>query len=147
MAASADDLLRRGPFDPETVECPFAYYAALRDAAPVHKPEGGNWYVVSRYEDVQYVAMHPELFSSTLVAFVMKTSGATQQVLEMPEDAPRPADVLAIVDPPAHSRHRKLVNPAFNVRRVATLEPAVRAAARDLAGRMAAKGEADLMAE
>src|SRR5262249_25204288 len=39
------------------------------------------------------------------------------------------ADALAIADPPVHARQRKLSNKAFSMRRVAGLEPAIRALA------------------
>src|SRR5215510_1760535 len=43
-------------------------------------------------------------------------------------------DALAIADPPVHGRQRKLSNKAFSMRRVAALEPAIRALAESLVG-------------
>jgi len=46
------------PFDPETIECPYAFYAALRDGAPVFRMPRGGHFVVSRFEDARAVAMN-----------------------------------------------------------------------------------------
>ncbi len=52
------------PFAPETVECPYPFYAAMRREAPVYEVPGMGFFIVSRYEDLQFVLTHPELFSS-----------------------------------------------------------------------------------
>ncbi len=47
---------------PEVVECPYPFYEALRDDAPVHRLPDGTW-LVSRWEDVVRVVRDPETFS------------------------------------------------------------------------------------
>jgi cytochrome P450 len=51
-------------------------------------------------------------------------------------------DVLATADPPGHARQRKLSNKAFSVRRVAALEPAIRALAESRVGAILPRGGA-----
>ena len=43
---------------------PYTKYRELRDHAPVHHCAESDTWTVSRYDDVQYVFRHPELFSS-----------------------------------------------------------------------------------
>src|SRR3989442_4010360 len=101
-------------FGPETAECPFALYAALRREAPVHRLPGQDYWVVSRMDDIREVALHPEVFSSNIVAIV---TGATAEVRAMRSRGSGLVDVLATADPPVHSRQRRLANTAFNARR------------------------------
>jgi cytochrome P450 len=48
---------------PETLECPFPFYAALREEAPVHRLPTGE-YLVSRWSDIIAVASAPEIYSN-----------------------------------------------------------------------------------
>ena len=43
---------------PEVIECPYAFYKALRDEAPIYRLPNGQ-YVVSRYADVLKVVRTP----------------------------------------------------------------------------------------
>jgi cytochrome P450 len=120
------------PFDPDVVQEPHAFFAALRREAPLYRLPNGAYSLISRYRDVRAAALDPETYSSNLVAVMMQ--GAEQPELLAFEDGPARVDVLATADPPVHARQRKLANPAFGVRRVAALEPAVRALAESLVG-------------
>jgi cytochrome P450 len=116
-------------FGPETAECPFELYATLRREAPVRRLPGQDYWVVSRMEDIREVALHPEVFSSNIVAIV---TGATPEVHAVRSRGVGLVDVLATADPPVHSRQRRLANGAFNVRRITEREPAIRALAEAL---------------
>ncbi len=50
-------------------------------------------------------------------------------------------------DPPSHTRYRKLVAKAFTARRIATLEPNIRAVADELVDALPAQGRVDLVCE
>lgn len=54
-----DDLFSR-----EVVADPYTYFAHLREEDPVHWNEKYELWVVTRYEDLVWVARHPEYFSS-----------------------------------------------------------------------------------
>ncbi len=52
------------PFSNLHKDDPYPIYRALRDEDPIHwAPESGVW-CISRYEDVEFVLTHPDLFSS-----------------------------------------------------------------------------------
>jgi cytochrome P450 len=128
------------PFDPDVVQEPHEFFAALRREAPVYRMPNGAWSLISRYRDVRDAAMDPELYSSNLVAVMMQGLEAPE-LLAIGGGAGR-VDVLATADPPAHSRQRKLSNKAFSMRRVAALEPAIRVLAESLIGAILPQGGA-----
>ena len=128
------------PFSADVVQEPHEFFAALRREAPLYRMPHGGYFLISRYRDVRDTAMKPEVYSSNLIAVLM-------QGLEVPEllaieGGPERVDVLATADAPAHARQRKLSNKAFSMRRVAALEPAIRALAESLVGAILPRGGA-----
>lgn len=121
------------PFSPAVVQEPHAFYAALRREAPLYRLPSGAYYLMSRYGDVRAAAINTETYSSNLVA-VMFAGVERPELLALDAAGTGAVDALAIADPPVHARQRKLSNTAFSVRRVAALEPAVRALAESLIG-------------
>ncbi len=93
-------------FSRETIEDPYPFYRAMRDHAPVFRPEGSDWWYVTRYDDIKAVARDTETFSSKIVAILVR--GGSGRLLRVPEIPMFPVDVLAIADPPVHGTHRKL---------------------------------------
>ena len=90
--------MQYNPLLPEVKANPYPYYAYLREQAPAYQRLG--FWAISRYDDVDFVAKHPQLFSSsTLISTLV---GDMQVVPEVP--------ALIAMDPPDHSRVRKLVN-------------------------------------
>jgi cytochrome P450 len=136
-------------FDPETyvTGVPYAALARLRRSTPViwveevpvlGWPGGPGFWLVLRHADVESVMRRPALFSSWL--------GATQI------RDPATAEALGYVrrmmlnmDPPEHSRLRRLLTRSFTPRAVARLEQRIREHARALCARVLAgpRGECD----
>jgi cytochrome P450 len=52
------------PYAPETIERPYPFYAAMHREAPIHQVLGMGFFIASRYEGLQFVLTHTELFSS-----------------------------------------------------------------------------------
>lgn len=123
------------PFSRDVVQEPHAFYAALRREAPLYRLPNDAYSLISRYRDVRDAAMNTEIYSSNLVAVML-------QGLEQPEllSLDGAVDALAIADPPVHGRQRKLSNKAFSIRRIAELEPSVRALAESLIGAILPRG-------
>jgi cytochrome P450 len=129
------------PFGPAVVQEPHAFYAALRREAPLYRLPNGAYYLISRYGDVRDAAMNTEVYSSNLVAVLFRDLGQPG-LLALDGAGTGSSDALAIADPPVHARQRKLSNQAFSVRRVAALEPAIRALAESLVGAILPRGGA-----
>ena len=115
------------PFDPVVVESPWEFFSLLREQSPLYLLPNKAYYLVSRYEDVIQVAMDTETFSSNLVAVLMAGEGNNDgpSVLTLAGGNNREAqatDVLAIADPPKHTRQRRVANRAFSMRRVKAME-------------------------
>jgi len=115
------------PFAPEALEDPYELYRTLRAEAPVHRLDGTELWMVSRYEDLVEAASKPEIFSSHISAVIYAGQGPTPAVLQADPDAIGAVDVLATADPPDHTSQRKLMNRTFVPARVTDREGDVRA--------------------
>jgi cytochrome P450 len=117
------------PLSPRAVECPYRYFAQLRGEPPRYLPDL-RFFLVSRYDDVQHVLLHPELFSSSGSPGLRRK--VPPGVLEVMLKGFRPRPSLQTTDPPVHQRYRRLFAKAFSSHRVARLEPHIRETASEL---------------
>src|SRR5512139_2579758 len=88
------------PFDPEVVQEPHEFFAALRREAPLYRMPNGAYSLISRYRDVRDAAMNTEVYSSNLVAVMLQ--GVERPELLAIEGGAARVDVLATADPPLH---------------------------------------------
>jgi cytochrome P450 len=100
-------------------------------------PAGPGFWAVLRHTDVRHVLRNPRLFSSHL--------GATQ--IRDAEDLDYVRRMMLNMDPPAHSRLRRLLAKAFTPRAVARLVDRTERRARTLVDAVAGRGEADFAKE
>lgn len=113
-------------------------YAALRDADPVHHVEPGDYWVLSRYSDVQAAVLDTTRYSSAdglTVSYGERAAAGLEQV------AP-----LVMMDPPAHTEFRALFGRGYSPRRVAEIEPQVRQFVRAQLDAIAELRECDIVA-
>lgn len=123
------------PYSYEIHEDPFPTYRALRTYAPVYRNEALGFWALSRYDDVLAAFKDPLAFSNAQGVSLERSSMG---------DASALASFLAM-DPPRHDQMRALVSRGFTPRRVADLEPQVRAlTARYIDGFVAA-GQCDIV--
>ncbi|WP_340384490.1 cytochrome P450 [Streptomyces sp. SS7] len=111
--------MRRNGFDP--VE----ELAQARDAEGVVRmmtPFGVPAYLVLRYEDVREVLSDPTRFSSAFRTG--STPGGGTQASAEEREAIRTGNLIGL-DPPEHTRLRRLLTPEFTVRRMRRLEPRI----------------------
>ena len=124
---------------------PYPAYAWLREHAPVHRttlPSGVEAWLVTRYADARQALADARLSKNP--GHHGQSSGRTG----IPGE--RGADLmthLLNIDPPDHTRLRRLVSKAFTPRTVATFEPRVREITDRLIDGFAANGSADLIHE
>ncbi|MEU7429513.1 cytochrome P450 [Streptomyces sioyaensis] len=121
---------------------PYAAYAALREAGPVHRitgADGSPAWLVTRYDDVRSALADPRLSLDRRHA---GPGGYRGFALPPALDAN-----LLNMDPPDHTRVRRLVVKAFTAGRVETLRAPVRRVADELLDAMAERGRADLIAD
>jgi cytochrome P450 len=132
----------QAPVDPaELVADPYGAYGRLREAGPVHRVTGTDGrpaWLVTRYEDVRQALGDPRLSLDKRNALPGNYSGfALPPALD--------ANLLNM-DPPDHTRIRRLVSQAFTPHRVAELREPVRRTAAELLDAVAPDGRADLVA-
>ncbi|MFO0689071.1 MAG: cytochrome P450 [Myxococcota bacterium] len=116
------------PHSPEFQAERASTYRRLRDEFPVYHHPVHDFYLVTRYDDVLSVLRDAETFSSAGI-----------------EEARALQPMMIYMDGEAHTRLRNLVSRAFTPRRVAELEPRVRAIARRLLDGIGDAPECELM--
>src|ERR1700685_1429009 len=130
---------------PETVQCPFDHYAKLRAEGPVRYLPEVDWYLVTRYEDCLSLLRDHTRFSSQLGPGLReRPSDAVKEVLRT---GPRLVRTVLTNDPPSHTAYRTIAARAFTARRVAALEPAIRAVATELLEGLAGRTEIDFVTD
>jgi cytochrome P450 len=124
-------------FDPEFIRCPFDGYHELRDRAPaIHVPEGKGFWLVTDHELVREVVADVERFSSESgpLGSTFPSAAAMARMAEItpPEGVPGRVATLLTLDPPGHTRNRKLVSRAFTPASVRRYEELTRSICREL---------------
>jgi cytochrome P450 family 130 len=127
------------PCSGETWRSPWAMYAALRDADPVHYVEDGDYWVLSRYSDVQAAVLDSVRYCSA--------QGLTISYDELTAAGLREIAPLVMLDPPEHTEFRALIGRGYTPRRVAGIESRVREYVRARLEVVADLGECDIVAE
>ena len=115
----------------------------LRQKAPVFWQDmpgndAGFW-AVTKYEDVVMVSKDPGTFSSYRGTTLLKDMD--QEGLDTSRT------IMLNMDPPQHSKYRKLVSQGFTPRMTAQLEPRIRKATVEILDQIAAKGSCDFVRE
>ena len=104
------------PYDYAIDADPHPIWRRMRDEAPLYRNDQYDFYALSRFDDVLAASTDAETYSS-----------AWGTVLEMMQDEPSIDGAMMIwLDPPAHTRLRKLVSRAFSPQRIAALEDEIR---------------------
>ncbi|MEW2356364.1 cytochrome P450 [Spirillospora sp. NPDC029432] len=135
------------PWSAAFVADPYPALAALRAERPVffHEPTG-QW-VVSRYADVNALLRDRRLGRSYLHVATHEEFGREPEAAFLAPFWDLVRAGMLDVEPPAHTRLRRLVSRAFTARMVEGLRPMIRGLAEELAGNLAAAGGGDLLAE
>ncbi|HET7028725.1 MAG TPA: cytochrome P450 [Candidatus Limnocylindrales bacterium] len=110
----------RALFAPHVVADPFPLYRELRPRTPFRTADG-HW-VVMKHRDVFAALSSHRVFSSNLSHIDNEVLRETPIIFE---------------DPPGHTRHRKLVQPAFTQPRIEAMAPWVEAVVQDVIGALA----------
>ena len=105
------------PYDFEIDADPHPVWRRMRDEAPLYRNDRYEFWALSRYEDVASGLTDWRSYSS-----------ARGTVLELiRNEAPIPPGTILFEDPPLHDAHRALLARLFTPRRIAEIEPQVRA--------------------
>ena len=128
------------PFHTELHQDPYPVYRRLREEFPVHRNERLRFFTLSRHADVLAALQAPDLFISGKGVYVGVPDYDDGKITaQMP--------LLITTDRPRHTQLRALVSRAFTPRRIARLEPRIRAIARELLDNVKGRSEFDLVRE
>ena len=111
------DDLYYDPYDFEIDVDPYPVWKRMRDEAPLYYNEKYDFYAVSRFDDVERCSVDWRTYLSG--------RGSVLEMIKMGVDIP-PGSIL-FEDPPTHDIHRSLLSRVFTPRRIAEIEPKVRA--------------------
>jgi len=133
-----DTLTTWGGWAPAIRDDPFGHFAAARARCPVQKArlaDGHPAWVVLGYDEARQALADPRI-SKDMLAALQDNGDVVAEGLPGPEFSRH----MLNVDPPDHTRLRRLVSRAFVPGRIAALEPAIRAIASSLLDELEAAG-------
>ena len=133
---SAAEPLVYDPYSYETDEDPYPVYRWMQDEAPVYHNAEHDFYALTRFRDCHEAFVDFETYSS-----------ACGTVLELMHGEPFEIPLIIFMDPPRQTRLRNLVSKVFTPRRIAELEPRIRAIAARYLDALVGAGRADFVAE
>jgi cytochrome P450 len=120
------------PLSEEFKADPHPIWRRLRDEAPVYYNPTLDFYALSRFADVDAASRDPKTFSS-----------AHGTVFEMMTPESSDGGLMIFMDPPDHTRMRRLVSKAFTPRRIAVLEDDIRSLCASLLDPLVGAGSFD----
>ncbi len=120
-------------YDHDTYVNPYPVYKRLRDEAPLYYNEQHDYYVVSRFTDVERVIGDRDAFISG--------KGMVLPILKA--DVAMPEGLFVCEDAPLHTIHRALISRVFTPKRVNAIEPEIRAYCRKALDKFAGTGHFD----
>ena len=117
---------------------PHATFKRLRDEDPVSwwdETDGAGFWAVTRYNDITEVSKNPHIFSSA--------KGI--RIEDMKPDELEARKTVMEMDPPEHTAYRRMVQPPFSGREVASYEMGIRLLARGVIDEVNGRSEFDFV--
>lgn len=105
------------PYDVEINADPYPVFAQLREEQPLYYNEQYDFFAVSRFDDVEKGLLGRETYISS--------RGGILELIKA--NIEMPSGVLIFEDPPLHTVHRGLLSRVFTPKKMAALEPQIRA--------------------
>ncbi|MFB8756676.1 cytochrome P450 [Streptomyces nigra] len=145
MAAPSD--LGFDPWDPAFLADPYPAYAELRARGRVHWFEPTNQWLVPHHADVSALLRDRRLGRTYLHRFTHEEFGRSAPPPEHEPFHTLNDHGMLDLEPPDHTRIRRLVSKAFTPRTVERLRPYVRDLAGELVAGLVERGGGDLLKE
>ncbi|HEV7735236.1 MAG TPA: cytochrome P450 [Candidatus Binatia bacterium] len=119
---------------------PYAGFRRLRTEDPVHwhdMPGDTGFWAITRYKDIFAVSLDQKTFSSQKGGVILRTW--------KDEEFEAQKNMLINLDPPEHTKYRRLVSMGFASKIIRHLEPHVREITNDIIDQVADAGECDFV--
>ena len=114
---TSDNGVYYDPYDFQIDTDPYPVWKRLRDERPLYYNQKFEFYALSRYEDVERCSKDWRRYSSA--------KGTLLELIKSGMEIP-PGSII-FEDPPGHDLHRGLLTGIFSPRKIAALEPKIRA--------------------
>jgi len=134
------------PFSPEYLQNPYPFMVHAREAAPAFYSAEFDYWIVTRYDDIRRIFQSPAIFSAANTLAPL-TEPCPMAKAALKDGGYTPVPALVNVDPPAHTRARRLANVAFTPKRVAAMEPFIREVTKRFCDERLRDGRADLISD
>jgi cholest-4-en-3-one 26-monooxygenase len=120
---------------------PHEMFEVLRREAPVyrHPDQFGHYWCVTRHADLVEMNRNAKVFSSN--------RGGTNIPEQSAEDLVMTQSIMLNMDPPDHTKMRKIVNTGFTPRRIRELEQILRTRAATIIDEVAERGSCEFVEE
>lgn len=138
---TADEILW-DPFDPAFRANPYPYYDRLRVEAPVYHVPGGS-FVLTRYADV-FATLRSNRVSRDVEANAIIDEN-DERAMRRRQRRRGGAKTILNLDPPDHTRLRRLVSKAFTPRAIEALRPRIEKMVEERLDRAADAGQIELI--
>ncbi len=135
QVADTANKFKFDPFSHEIHHDPYPHYKALRENDPVYYNEERGFWLLTKYEDVFQAFRDFKNFSNIKGVALEADMGAS------------PYPMVLTMDPPDHTKLRKVVQAAMLPKHIAATEPYIRKKTRELIRAGLLKGELDLVAD
>lgn len=146
--ASAD---RRSPddwnlMDPAVQRCPYDFYKATREQAPVYRMPQTGFHLVTSFDLCREVIRQPDLYASGVSPMALKEGGVPQDIVDIyVNEGWVPLASCSTSDPPRHTRVRTFLEPLFTAKRVRAITPLIDRTATQLLDRIAGRTEVEFV--
>ncbi len=135
--------------DPQVHQCPFAFYKAAREEAPVHYMEEVGMYLITSYDLLRDVLKDSDTFSNRMPAAGNNSLSHYEEAEKIIKEKGFGRFMPTIVnnDPPGHGIYRSLVDQAFRAGRIRQMESYVEQIVGELIDSFANDGSCEAISQ
>jgi len=133
----------------EVTKCPYPFYEALRNEAPIYKYPGRNDYLLSRRKDIMVALTNPKIFSNRtyLSDEWALMSGDRDELAVKPHGQLETSFGLTSSDPPEHGIKRRALGILIDPRNIRAAEDTLRRIANELIDGFIGSGSVELRSQ
>ncbi|WP_109527494.1 cytochrome P450 [Nocardia aurea] len=124
---------------------PYPTYQRLRREAPVFWCEAGQFWALSKHEDIAWVELRPNPPFTTTQGLHIPEAARTDRIGERDPGGAQQTGVSFMSDPPTHTAFRRLLGTAFTPKLMIDLEPRVRSIVNKLLDQLPAGEPVDFV--
>jgi cytochrome P450 len=134
--------------DPAVQQCPYDFYRATREQAPVYRMPQNGFYLVTTFDLCREVIRQPDLFTSGVSPMALREGEVPQDIIDIyVNQGWIPLASCSTSDPPQHTRVRAFLEPLFTARRVREITPLIDRTVSNLLDGLAGRSDIEFVHE